>query len=121
MVGAPFGDVFVVTGEEDGGDFVAAEVVGLSVLGIFEVVAVTEAFDFGGLLAAKNAGNEADDGIDDDECGELAAGEDVVAEGEFVVDYRADALVVAFVVGAEYYVVIGRGPLRVRHPRQRPS
>jgi hypothetical protein len=51
---------------------------------------------------AEDAREQADDGVDDDGCGELAAGEDVVADGElFVTEELADALVDAFVAAAD--------------------
>ena len=102
---SPLGNFAVVAREEDVGDFQAAEVGGLGVLGVFEVIAVREGLDFGGGFAAEDAGDEAGDGIDNDEGGELAAGEDEAAEGDFVVDEGEDALVVAFVMRAENDVV----------------
>lgn len=91
----------MVAREEDVGDFEAAEVGRLGVLGVFEVVAVGEAFDQGGGFATEDAGEEAGDTVDDDEGGEFAAGEDVIAERDFVVDDGQNALVVAFVVRAK--------------------
>ena len=96
----PFFYFAMVAGEKDVGDFETAEVGGFGVLGVFEVVAVGKTFDGGGLLAAEDAGNKADDGVDNNEGGEFATGENVVAEGNFVVYDGADALVVALVVGA---------------------
>ncbi len=51
---------------------------------------------------AEDAGEEADDGIHEDHCAELAAGEDVIADGDF--EGRKlfdDALVEAFVVAGD--------------------
>ena len=51
---------------------------------------------------AEDAGEQADDGVEDDGCAELAAGEDVIADGEFLVaEELADALVDAFVAAAD--------------------
>ena len=76
-----------------------AKVVGLGILGVFEIIAVTETFDFGGLFATKDTWDQADDGINNNQRREFAAGEDVVAERDFVIHDSADALVVALVVG----------------------
>ena len=54
-------------------------------MGVFEVVAVGETFDGGAGFATEDAREEASDTVDDDEGGEFAASEDVVAEGDFVV------------------------------------
>ncbi len=45
---APLGDFGMVTREKDFGDFHTAEISGLGVLGIFDVVTVGETFDGGG-------------------------------------------------------------------------
>ena len=103
--GAPFRDFAVVTREENVGDFHATEVGGLGVLGIFEVVAVRERLDKRGSFATQNARNEADDGVDQDEGGQFPAGQNVVSEGELVVNEGQDALVVAFVMGANDNIV----------------
>ena len=51
---------------------------------------------------AEDAGEEADGGVDDDGCAELAAGEDEVADGELVVrEELGDALVDTFVAAAD--------------------
>ena len=56
----------------------------------------------GALVVAEDAGEQADDGVGDDGGGEGAIGEDVVADGDFVVDEVVDdALVDAFVMAAE--------------------
>ena len=101
MGGAPGGDFAVVARQEDFGNLEAAEVGGLGVLGIFKIVAVREAFNGGRGGTAEDAGQETGDGVNDDEGGQFPAGEDVVAEGDGVVNQGEDALVVAFVVGAE--------------------
>ena len=101
MLGAPSGDFAVVAREENLGDFQATEVGGLGVLGIFEVVAVGETLNEGGGFAAENAGEEASDAVDEDEGGEFAAGEDVVAEGNLMVDDGQNTLVVALIVRAK--------------------
>jgi hypothetical protein len=44
-----------------------------------------EAFVAAGVGVAEDAGEEADGGVEDDGGGEFAAGEDVVADGEFFV------------------------------------
>ena len=69
MCGAPFGDFAVVAGEKHVGDGEAAEVGGLSVLRILEVIAVGKTFNLGGPFAAEYAGNEADNRVDNDEGG----------------------------------------------------
>lgn len=70
----PLGDFFVVAREEDVRDFLAAELGGLSVLGGLNGVSRGEALHGGRSLAAEDTGEEADDGVNDDEGGELAAG-----------------------------------------------
>ena len=74
MVVSPFLNVFVVAGEENVGDLHAAEVGRLCVLGVFEIVPVGEAFDFGGGFASEDTREKADDTINEDESGEFAAG-----------------------------------------------
>ena len=101
MGGAPGGDFAVVARQEDFGNLEATEVGGLGVLGIFKIVAVREAFNGGRGGAAEDAGQETGDGVNNDEGGQLPTGEDVVAEGDGVVNKGEDTLVVAFVVGAE--------------------
>ena len=66
---APSGDFAMVAGEEYIGDLEAAEVGGLGVLGVFEVVAVGKTLDGGRSGATKDAWEEASDGVDDDESG----------------------------------------------------
>ena len=79
----------------------AAKIIGFGVLGVFEVVARGKTLDFGGIFAAENARDEANDRIDENQGWEFAASEDVFSEREFVVDDGKDALVVAFVMGAK--------------------
>lgn len=51
---------------------------------------------------AEDAGEKADDGIDDDGCSEFAAGEDIVADGEFfIAEKLRDALIDSFVAAAD--------------------
>ena len=64
MLGAPFGDFAVIAREENVRDFHAAKIGGFGVLGIFEVVAIGKAFDFGGGFTTKDAWDKANDGID---------------------------------------------------------
>ena len=53
-------------------------------------------------FVADDVGEEPDDGVDDDERGEGAVGEDEVADAEFLFDeVFADAFVDAFVVAAD--------------------
>ena len=47
------------------------------------------------------AGQQADDGVDDDERGQLAAGQDVVADRQLEIDQRRDPLVDALVARAD--------------------
>ena len=121
---APVADFEVVAVGEDFGDGDAAEVGGAGVVGVVEeaaggvggagdavggfgvgvwrVVAFAEAFVAGAVGVAEDAGEEADDGVDDDGGAEFAAGEDVVADGEFfVAEELGDALVDAFVAAAD--------------------
>jgi hypothetical protein len=125
----PAADGDVVSGLEDGGDFVAAEVGGAGVVGVVEqaagavgagrdvagdvlraLVVSTEGFEAVGVGIAEDAGEQADDGVDDDGGGEFSAGEDVVADGEFAVaEERVDALVDAFVASTEEDDAAGLG------------
>ena len=58
----------------------------------------------------EQTGEQADGGVEDDGCGEFAAGEDVVADGELVVaEELGDALVDAFVAAADEDYAIERG------------
>lgn len=86
MFSAPFVNFAVVAGEKDTRDGFAAEIVWFGVLWVFEVVAIREGFDLGGGFAAKDAWDEADDGIDDSEGWEFTAGQNEFAETDFVVD-----------------------------------
>ncbi len=71
-----------------------------------------EAFVTGGIRVAEDAGQEADDGVDDDGGGEFTAGKDVVADGKFAVArQRVDALVDAFVAAAKENDALRRGEL----------
>jgi len=65
-------------------------------------VAFAEGFVFAGVGVAEDAGEEAYGGVEEDGCGQLAAGEDVVADGELVVaEELGDAFVDAFVTAAD--------------------
>jgi hypothetical protein len=109
LSGAPFGDFAMVTAEEDIGDGQASEVGGFGVLRGFEEAGGTEGFFDGAEFVSEDAGEEADDGVDHDDCGDGAVGEDVVAEGEFFgLEVFDDAVVDAFVVaGDENEVGVG--------------
>ena len=100
--GAPFGDFAVVATEEDVGDGETAEVGGFGVLGGFEEAGGAEGFFDGAEFVAKDAGEEADDGVDHDDGSDGAVREDVVAEGEFLgLEVFDDAVVDAFVVAGD--------------------
>ena len=90
----------MVAGEEDLRDAGAAEVFGTGVLGVFEEAGGEGVVGRGGLVA-EDAGEEAGDGVEDDEGGELAAAEYVVADRELLVDVGFDAFVEALVAGAD--------------------
>ena len=98
---APLSDFAVVSREEDFGDFHAAKIGGLGVLGVFKIVAVAKAFNFGGSGAAEDAGDEADEAVNNAEGGKFATGENEVAEGDLVINEGEDEGVVAFVMRAE--------------------
>jgi hypothetical protein len=119
---APLADLKVVAFGEDVGDGGASEVGGAGVVGVIEEaagavggagdavgghsvgggVAFAEALEAGAVGVAEDAGEQADDGVDDDGCGEFASREDVVADGElFVAEELAHALVDAFVAAAD--------------------
>jgi len=105
----------VVAGKQDwrDGPFYAAlgrEDLRSGVVGIFNVaLAAVRLFDDGGFLA-DDAGHEARDGIKHDHGRKFAAGQDVVADGDFLVHQMVgDALVDAFVTAADEHqpVVLG--------------
>lgn len=71
----------MVAGEEDVGDFEAAEIDGLGVSGGFEEVGVAEGFLFGRAGIAECSRKEARDGIAHHGSGNGPIGENVVADG----------------------------------------
>ncbi len=117
----------MISGGEDVGDAVTAEVGGSGVVGVVEQAAGAvggrrygagevggagvgdaEAFKAGGIGVAEYAGEQADHGIDDDGGGEFSAGEDVVADGEFAIaEQVVDAFVDALVASADEDHAIG--------------
>ena len=91
----------MVAAEEDTGDFPALVVGGAGVVGMVEE-AVSEGILLRGVAVAQDAGDQAHDSIGEDERRQHAAGEDIVANGNFVIDeVVGDALVDAFVVAAK--------------------
>ena len=91
----------MVAAEEDIRDGPAVVFGGTGVLGVFEE-AVGERFVLGRGFVAEGVGDVARDGIDEDHGGEFAAGEDVIADGDFEVDAVFDeALVDAFVAATD--------------------
>ena len=84
MFSAPFVNFAVVAGEKDVRDGFAAEIVWFGVLWVFEVVTIRERLDFGRGFAAEYAWDEADDGVNDGEGWEFAAGQNELAETDFV-------------------------------------
>jgi hypothetical protein len=121
LFATPAADLGVVAVEKDFGSAEAGELGGAGVVGVVEQAAgavlgagnaglaagdvgvgCAEAFECAGGFVAEDAGNEAHDGVDDDGGGELAATEDVVADGELQVAVElVDALVDAFIAAAE--------------------
>ena len=98
---APGGDGGVVAGQQHVRYPAALPVGGAGVVGVFQQMR-GEAFVGGAVGGAHDAGQQADDGVQHDQGGELAAGQHVVADGEFF--HRVgvdDALVDAFVAAAE--------------------
>ena len=117
----PAADGDVVSLLEDFGDGETAEVGGAGVVGVVEeapgavgagrdvagkvgraFVFDAEAFEAAGIGISQYAGEQADDGVNDDGGGEFSSGEDVVADGELavakeVVDAFVDTLVAAAV------------------------
>ena len=83
LVAAPLGDLAVVAGEEDVGDLHVAKDLGAGVLRIFEQ-AVTEGVVAGGIVVAQGAGQQADDRVDDDQCGQFPAVEDIITDGDLL-------------------------------------
>ena len=87
LVAAPAVDGLMVAGEEDVGDGEAVPHAGSGVVRVVEewavvVVAGGEGVLVGGVGVAEGAREKADDGVDEEQCGDLAAGEDVVAHGD---------------------------------------
>ena len=80
-------------------------------MGSFEQAAGKfEALIFRGALVAEDAGEEAHDGVGEDDGGDGAVAEDVVADRDFIVDEGfGDPVVDAFVVAAEDDKVAGAG------------
>ena len=119
---APLADEVVVTVGKDFGDERAAEVGGAGVLGVVEQAAgavggagqaiegfgvsrgvwSAEAFEAVGVGVAEDAGQEPDDGVNDDGRSQLTAGEDVVADRKLAVaEEGVDALVDSLVPAAD--------------------
>jgi hypothetical protein len=89
-----------VVEEAGGGVGAAGDVAGCG--GIGRLVSFAKGFVAGAIGVAEDAGEEADDGVDEDGGGELAAREDIVANGElFVAEELGDALIDAFVAAAD--------------------
>jgi hypothetical protein len=119
----PAADGLVAAAGEDIGDGVAAEVGRTGVVGVVEDSAGgvngrgrragdvllcfdigAEALEAGGVGVAQDSREKADDGVHDDGGSELAAGEDVVADGELAVaEELIDPLVDTLVTTAEEY------------------
>ena len=100
----------MVAGEEDVGDFEAAEVVWLGIGGSFEEIGIGKGFFFRGAGITEGSGEEADDGISDDGGGDGAIGQNVVADREFKIDeFVNDAVVDALVMAGEEDEVLGGG------------
>lgn len=91
----------MVAAEQDFGDFPTLVFGGAGVVGVVEQVG-REGILLGGLLVAQHAGDETHYGICDHEGGENSAGQDIIPDGNFIIDeVVGDALVDAFVVTAE--------------------
>jgi len=86
ILGAPLGNGAVVAGEEDVGNFHILENFGASILGVFEIVTVGKRFDRGAIFTAEDTGTQANDAVNYDHGGEFAAGQNVFADGNLVVD-----------------------------------
>src|SRR5450759_2488410 len=98
---APPGDLGVVAGAQDGRHLPTPVLGWAGVLGLFEEAAGERFVGVRGVVA-EHAGDQSGDGLDDDERSGLAAGEDVVADGELAVaEMVGDALVDAFGAATE--------------------
>ena len=106
---SPAGDGGVVAGEEDFGDAHPAEFDGSGVVWKFKE-ARGEGIIGGGASVAEHSGQQTGDSVDDDDGSDDSIGEDVVADGDFLVDEGVDdALVDTLVVAAQQDEVRNRG------------
>ena len=97
----PFLNRRMVAAEQDFGDLPAFVFGGAGVVRMVEDPGGKRIL-LGRLLVAKDAGDEPHDGIRNDQCGQHPAGENIVADGNFVIDeVIRHALVDAFIVAAE--------------------
>ena len=108
---APFLDFAVVAGEQNFRHAPAAEFLGPGVLRAFEPGPLgAERFGLRAGLVADDVGQQAHDGVDDDQRGQRAVGQDEIADAKFLVDEMlAHALVDAFVMAADENDALQRG------------
>ena len=105
----PCVDLLVVAAQQNVGHGAALPDLGAGVLGVFQQ-AVPIALFLVALLLRQNAGLEAEDAVGHHEAGQLAAGEDIVADRDLFVRKRFnDALVDALIVAADQRQVIVLG------------
>lgn len=100
----PFFDFCVISAKQDVGDLHSAKVLGAGVLWVFECqrAGVAEGIIGGGVFVAEGAGQETDDGVDYYHSGQLAAGQDVIADRDLLgVEARTDTFVEAFVPASD--------------------
>src|SRR5581483_8912462 len=90
----------MMAGYEDVGDAHSAIFEGAGVMRVFEQTRCMGIL-MGRAGVADDAGDETGDGIYEDHRGNFAAGEDVIANGDFVGDESAYAFINAFVMSAE--------------------
>jgi len=108
LAAAPAIDLGVVAGAEDAWGGPTSEVGGAGVLGILEQPVVERLFGEG-IVRTEDTRELAGDGIDQDERGKFAAGDDDVADGDLAIgEVLADAFVDALVAAAdEQQAIVG--------------
>lgn len=92
----------VISLNEHLGDLHSAEFPRSSELGVFEQPGMTERVVAAAGFVVKDVWNEADDGVDNEHCGDFAAVTDEITDGNFEgFETLTDAVIKTFVAAAE--------------------
>jgi len=110
----PPGDDSVISRQEHRGHGHAGELGGAGVMGRFEPFPVSrKGLFFGRPVVSEDAGDEANDRIDNDRRGEGSISQDIIADGDFLIDESFDDTVIdSFVMSTEEDEMFAAGQCR---------